>query len=131
MNKLYLSRSKIAFTVKRLLFLCITALCAIQLYAKPNLQVLVTLDAENMPITSILDKISKQTNVAIFQNNNQADLSKRVSVHFKNEPMNAVLDHLLEATNLSYKVENDLVVIIPAKEKPQEQIGRASCRERV
>ncbi len=121
MNKLYLSRSKIAFTVKRLLFLCITALCAIQLYAKPNLQVLVTIDAENMPITSILDKISKQTNVAIFQNNNQADLSKRVSVHFKNEPMNAVLDHLLEATNLSYKVENDLVVIIPAKEKPQEQ----------
>ncbi|HBZ24738.1 MAG TPA: hypothetical protein DEO54_00680 [Rikenellaceae bacterium] len=117
MNKLYLSRSRIAQSLRGLLLLSITMIAVIQAFAANSIQVLVTFEAANMPITAVLDKISKQTNVAIFQNNNQTDLAKKVTVNFKNEKLENVLENLLSSTNLTYRIENDLIVIIPTKEK--------------
>ncbi len=121
MNELYLSRSKIVFSIRRLLFMFLTMITVIQIHATPFLQNRITLDAENQPISSILDKISKQANVAIFQNNNQADLSKKVSLHIKDESVESALDQLLSSTNLSYRTENNLIVIIPNKTKAPSQ----------
>ncbi len=117
MNKLYLSRSRIAKALRGMLLLSIIMLAVIQTFAAHTLQVLVTFEAANMPITAVLDKISKQTNIAIFQNNNQTDLAKKVTVNFKNEKLENVLDDLLSSTNLTYRIDNDLIVIIPTKQK--------------
>ncbi len=116
MNKLYLSRSRIAQALRGVLLFSITMMAVIHTYAAHSLQVLVTFEAENMPITAVLDKISKQTNVAIFQNNNQTDLARKVTVNFKNEKLENVLDNLLSSTNLTYRIDNDLIVIIPTKD---------------
>ncbi len=100
----------------QLFLLIIATFAVVPVQAQQFPQVLVTIKVDNMPITTILDRISKQTNVAIFQNNNQADLSKKLSVDFKNKPLESAISQLLESTSLTYRVEKDLIVIIPKKQ---------------
>lgn len=137
MNKLYLSRSRISF-----LLLLLVLIVSPSSYAANErmmheesygtydaiLKTKITISVTNQTISQILDQISKQYKIAIFQNNNQKDLSKRVSLKVHEATLGAVLDKLIEGTTLGYKVENKQIVIYPDPAKNSvEKAGRSSA----
>lgn len=70
-----------------------------------------SLAGKNLTLEEVFEKIEAQSEFSIFYNLQQVDLSKRVDVSFEGEMVDKVLHTVLEGTNLTYSVNNRLIVV--------------------
>ena len=78
---------------------------------------LVTLQAKDVKVEQALIQLRKKSGYRLLFNHEEVAQAGRKSIDMKERPLNEVLDALLANTGLSYKIEKDVVVIIPVQQK--------------
>jgi len=98
-----------------------------------------TLMGKNIPLAEVFRQIEEQSEFSFFYNVRQVDLDKRVDVNFENQLVEKILGEVLSETNLTYSVNNRLIVIhqkdftekIPIElQQPQNMVGGKVTDER-
>ena len=69
------------------------------------------LAGKNLTLEEVFEKIEAQSEFSIFYNLQQVDLSKRIDASFEGEVVDKVLASVLEGTDLTYSVNNRLIVV--------------------
>lgn len=69
------------------------------------------LAGKNLTLEEVFEKIEAQSEFSIFYNIQQVDLNKRVDAGFENELIDKVLDTVLAETDLTWSVNNRLIVV--------------------
>ena len=69
----------------------------------------------------IIQELRQQTGYKFFFNHNELKKVKDVSVKFVDEELEQVLDALLGKVNLSYRIEQGVIIIVPGKVKNEEK----------
>ncbi|MDP4208829.1 MAG: SusC/RagA family TonB-linked outer membrane protein [Bacteroidota bacterium] len=78
---------------------------------------------KDQAIKEVLRTIEGQTKYRFFFNDAFFELSKTVSLNVSNKSIMQVLDQLLSSSRMSYKIlEDNLIVIAPAKELQQQKV---------
>jgi TonB-linked SusC/RagA family outer membrane protein len=75
-----------------------------------------TLVGKNLTLEKVFELIEDQSEFSFLYNLKQVDLSKEVDVDFKNEQVEKILNHVLEGSNITYTLDNRLIVIHKGKE---------------
>ncbi|MBN1116893.1 MAG: carboxypeptidase-like regulatory domain-containing protein [Bacteroidales bacterium] len=78
----------------------------------------VTLSLENAGIEVFLKEIQKQTGINYLYNNELISKNYQISISARNEVVSSVMNKSFKDLDISYKIENDVIVITP---KIQEQ----------
>ncbi|TKG95586.1 SusC/RagA family TonB-linked outer membrane protein [Puteibacter caeruleilacunae] len=65
----------------------------------------------NLTLEEVFDKIENQSEFSFMYNLKQIDLGKKVNVDLKNKNLEQVLKDILDGTNITYTINNRLVVI--------------------
>ncbi|MFR4036957.1 MAG: carboxypeptidase-like regulatory domain-containing protein, partial [Butyricimonas faecalis] len=81
----------------------------------------VSLDFEKANMLEIIQELRQQTGYKFFFNHNELKKVKDVSVKFVDEELEQVLDALLGKVNLSYRIEQGVIIIVPGKVKNEEK----------
>ncbi|QGY42569.1 SusC/RagA family TonB-linked outer membrane protein [Maribellus comscasis] len=69
------------------------------------------LNGKNLSLERVFELIEDQSEFSFIYNLKQVDLSKKVDVDFKNKQVEKILDSVLEGTDITYTVDNRLIVI--------------------
>jgi len=69
------------------------------------------LSGRNLSLEEVFSRIEEQSEFSFFYNLKQLDLSRRVDVEFKNKSVEKILNRVLAGTNITYTVDNRLIVI--------------------
>ncbi len=75
-----------------------------------------SISGKNITIEKVLGQIEDQTDYSFFYNAQEVDLSRFVNIDFKDQSISEVLDQLLAGTDLTYTINNKLIVIHQGKE---------------
>ncbi len=75
-----------------------------------------TLVGKNLTLEKVFELIEDQSEFSFLYNLKQVDLSKEVDVDFENEQVEKILNHVLEGSNITYTLDNRLIVIHKEKE---------------
>ena len=70
-----------------------------------------TLVGKNLTLEKVFELIEDQSEFSFLYNLKQVDLSKEVDVDFENEQVEKILNHVLEGSNITYTLDNRLIVI--------------------
>ena len=73
----------------------------------------------NLTLEEIFDMIEHQSEFSIFYNMNQLDLLKRHDINEENQQVEKILSDLLTGTDLTYTINNKLIVIHKQNEEPR------------
>ncbi|RJP79805.1 MAG: hypothetical protein C4524_04575 [Candidatus Zixiibacteriota bacterium] len=92
--------------------------------ASPNLQKLVTIDAEDAFLPSILAILAQESGYNIVTGPG-VNKEERVSVHLKNTPIEQAMNLVVRAAGLSYEVVGNSFLVAPAS-KLKEEAGLTS-----
>jgi type II secretory pathway component GspD/PulD (secretin) len=76
------------------------------------------LTMENATILEVMEQIENVTDYRFFYDNEQVDLSKKVSVNCEKEKLSEVLSELLDETDLTYEVKEKLILVRSKSGKP-------------
>ncbi|TKJ39971.1 hypothetical protein CEE37_09550 [candidate division LCP-89 bacterium B3_LCP] len=90
----------------------------------PNLQKLVTIDAEDAFLPSILAVLAAESGYNIVTGPG-VNKEERVSVHLKNTPIEQAMNLVVRAAGLSYEILGNSFLVASAK-KLKEEVGLAS-----
>lgn len=71
----------------------------------------ITLKTKNATLEEVFDKIHQQTGYDVFYSNDQLAKAKTVTVDLKNMPLAKALDMILDGQPLTYKIDDQTVVI--------------------
>ena len=82
--------------------------------AQPVLEQLITLQAQDERMASVLSKIETQAKVHFQYSRQLIGAGRRVSVHAVGEPLARLLDELLTPLHIDYKLVNDGIILRPA-----------------
>ncbi|WP_082684978.1 TonB-dependent receptor [Hymenobacter sedentarius] len=82
--------------------------------AQPVLEHLVTLQANDERMATVLSKLETQANVRFQYSRQLIGASRRVSVNAVSQPLAQVLSQLLEPLQINYKLVNDGIILRPA-----------------
>lgn len=111
--------------VKKLLMLwCLLFVCVFTLTLSATSvaqQEKVSFDLKNVSVKEVLDEIQKQTHLSFLFNPLQTDGLGKLSVSARHETVEQVLDRIFEHSDLTFKFRNDLIVIVPKDERPEEE----------
>uniref|UniRef100_UPI003217ED0D TonB-dependent receptor n=1 Tax=uncultured Draconibacterium sp. TaxID=1573823 RepID=UPI003217ED0D len=72
---------------------------------------------QNLTLEKVFELIEDQSEFSFIYNLKQIDLSQKVDVDFKNERVEKILDRLLDGTDITYTVNNRLIVVHREGEK--------------
>ncbi len=72
---------------------------------------LLKISGQNLSIGQVFENIEKQSEFSFFYNINQIDLSRKVDVEADNQVVNKILDDILSGTDLTYTINNRLIII--------------------
>lgn len=72
---------------------------------------IVSVESQNVTVGEVLKDIESQSDFDFFYNNNQIDLSRRVSVSSHNRDIFNVLDQMFAGTNVTYSVLDKKIVL--------------------
>ena len=86
--------------------------------AQPILEQLITLQARDERMASVLSKIEGQANVHFQYSRQLIGASRRVSVNAVGQPLAQLLSQLLGPLQVSYKLVNDGIILRPAPALP-------------
>jgi TonB-linked SusC/RagA family outer membrane protein len=89
----------------------------------------VSLNLQNEPLESAIDKVSRAARVRFTYNPQIFTGSKRVSLLAQDEKLAKVLERLLEPTSITYKVVDSQVVFRKIKEKQSSSSGATEAIE--
>lgn len=79
--------------------------------AKPS-QALITLDADNEPISNVLHKVQQQGYFRFVYSNGLLDDKRLISVHLKNGSLRQLMDIVLKDSNLIFEVKENGIVLL-------------------
>lgn len=79
----------------------------------------VSIHAENVPISEVLDEIEKQTGYMFVYNSNEIDLERRINADIQNGTMAAVLKAVLEGTDITYAQHGQNIMLMLKKDSAQ------------
>lgn len=83
--------------------------------AAPSLTAQVSLVVENQSVRQALKEIERLGRYRFFYNNDLSSLDKTVSFTVRDEPVETVMNKLLEDTDLTYKKENNNLIVLTLK----------------
>ncbi len=78
----------------------------------------VSLQCKNENITSVLQKIEKQTGLSFFYNDQLLQNAGKITLSVNSVPLKQTLNQILSPNGLSYTIEKNIVVIAKATETP-------------
>ncbi|MBF0371006.1 MAG: pilus (MSHA type) biogenesis protein MshL [Magnetococcales bacterium] len=78
---------------------------------------LITLDVTNGEIQHILKALAAQANLNLMMHPSVAEVSNRISVHFKEVPASRVLNHILQIADLHGQMDGNMLTIVPLEER--------------
>lgn len=102
------------YVLKKQQFKLIKLIMLILLVSPPLLSQ-VSLSVQKQSIRDALKGIEKVSSYQFFYNNDLSSLDKIVSLTVRNEPIQAVMDKLLAGTDMTYKQENEHLLILTLK----------------
>lgn len=106
---------KIYQTMKLICFLMFVALLQVSASTYSQTKKL-TLVGKNLSLEEVFELIEDQSEFSFLYNLKQVDLSKEVDVDFKNEQVEKILNHVLKGSDITYTVDDRLIVIHKKKE---------------
>src|SRR5690606_956998 len=71
---------------------------------------------KNLSLEEVFELIEDQSEFSFLYNLKQVDLSKEVDVDFKNEQVEKILNHVRKGSDITYTVDDRLIVIHKKKE---------------
>lgn len=71
----------------------------------------ITLEKKDAKVENLLEAIEKQSNYYFVYKEQDVDLSRKVSVHLENADIRTVLESIFAGTAVSYKIEQDTIVL--------------------
>lgn len=98
-----------------------------------------TLTGKNVALGEVFKQIEEQSEFSFFYNVRQVDLDMRVDVNFENQLVEKILNDVLSETNLTFSVNNRLIVIhqknltektLSELQQPQNMVGGKVTDER-
>ena len=81
----------------------------------------INLDLERVSMLEIIQELRQQTGYKFFFNHNELKKVKDVSAKFVDEDLERVLDAVLGKVNLSYRIEQGVIIIVPGEVKEGEK----------
>lgn len=78
----------------------------------------VTLQIRDMKVEQAILKLRKTSGYKFLFNHEEVKNAGDKTIEMKNRPLSEVMDALLANTNLTYRIEKDIVVIMPKKKVP-------------
>ena len=81
----------------------------------------INLDLERVSMLEIIQELRQQTGYKFFFNHNELKKVKDVSAKFVDEDLERVLDAVLSKVNLSYRIEQGVIIIVPGAVKEGEK----------
>ena len=108
------------------IFLVMKLMCVLvvfltfQLSAVTYAQKKVTLNFENVSMLEVIQELRSQTGYKFFFNHNELKKVTPVTAQFEEEELEQVLHSVLNQSNLSFRVEQGIIIITPVK-APQER----------
>ena len=75
----------------------------------------INLNFEQVSMLEVIQELRQQTGYKFFFNHNELKRVKDVSGKFVDEELGQVLDAVLKSTNLSWRIEQGVIVIVPEK----------------
>lgn len=91
------------------------------LLISPSLLAQVTITVKNQSIRQALKEIERLSNYKFFYNNDLSSLDKVVSLSAKDESIEAVMSKLLAGTDISYKQDNNNLIVLTLKATTSKQ----------
>ncbi|WP_288207739.1 TonB-dependent receptor [uncultured Parabacteroides sp.] len=91
------------------------------LLISPSLLAQVTITVKNQSIRQALKEIERLSNYKFFYNNDLSSLDKVVSLSAKDESIEAVMSKLLAGTDISYKQDNNNLIVLTLKATTPKQ----------
>ena len=85
---------------------------------------LVTLKFEKVNLEDVLKEIRHQTQLNYIFNHEEIPEGTTITIDANKEPVNKVLDECLDNTNLTYKIIDKVIIIIPKEQKEVFQLGQ-------
>lgn len=82
----------------------------------------VSLDMQQVSVLDVIKEIRTQTGVRFFFNHNELEKIDGISISVKEQELDQVLDALLKKVNLTHRVEQGVIVIVPSNEPQVRQI---------
>jgi TonB-linked SusC/RagA family outer membrane protein len=70
-----------------------------------------SLTGKNLPLEKVFEMIEDQSEFSFLYNLKQVDLRKQVDIDFQNEQVEKILDQILKGTNITYTLNNRLIII--------------------
>lgn len=78
-----------------------------------------TFQLENATVKEVFETIQEQSEFIIFYKDSYIDLNRKVSVEVDNSNIEQIFEQVFEGTNLTYKIIDRQVVIVPEKKKSE------------
>lgn len=72
-----------------------------------------TMHKRNVSIENVLREVEKQSHYTLFYNNNQVNLSKKISVNFTDASLVEALRTVFQNTSYTYRIVNNQIVVYP------------------
>jgi TonB-linked SusC/RagA family outer membrane protein len=101
-----------------LLTACITA------GAKGTAQT-ITLSLDRAPVQKVFKEVSKQTGISIVYSEAALKKLSPVSIHVRNATVNEVMDQCLKNQPFDYKIEGNVITVIPKEKSPNDIEGHS------
>jgi len=89
----------------------------------------ITLQVKNEKLSSVLEKIEKQSNFVFVYANDEINPLRKVTISMKEKSLNDALSELLTPLNISYELVNDKIILKPVK--PSAPLAGGSSGEEV
>lgn len=94
------------------------------LLISPSLLAQVTITVKNQSVRQALKEIEKLSNYKFFYNNDLSSLDKKVSITAKDESIESVMNKLLADTDISYKQDNNNLIVLTLKATSPSQASK-------
>jgi TonB-linked SusC/RagA family outer membrane protein len=75
----------------------------------------VSLHVVNIPLSSVLNELTKQTHYKFFYSDNNINPNQKVTLNVVNKPLNDVLDQLFKETEIGFQLKNNQILLFRKK----------------
>ncbi|MDR0766514.1 MAG: carboxypeptidase-like regulatory domain-containing protein, partial [Odoribacteraceae bacterium] len=101
---------------------CLLTCCLVQAVASDaQSRRKVTMHLERATIKEVLAEYQRQTGTIVVYSSDKLETSREVRARFKAVDEEVFFDAVLAGSNMSYKIQDDYILIVPAPATPQEQ----------
>ncbi len=136
-----INRPLFRINLKIRLTLLLVFASSLSLFANDNYaqKVQITLEAKNITVSEIIDKIETETDFHFVYKTKDVDLERKTSLKSNKESIDTVLDRLFQNSNTSYKINGTHIIlrkaeakkVLPAKEISTSEMDTVKIKGKV